>query len=167
MTEHINYICQKYKKAAWSINHIKRAGMNNSIIVTVYTSILRPIIEFCSPVYHSLITEEQSNMLERLQKMTLKIIFGFNIEYEKLLELAGITSLKERRENAFIKFTTTIASNKRYSSWFPMNEDRGLNLRRENTYKETFARTERFYNSPLFNMRRTLNRIEEENNTRR
>ena len=97
--------------------------------------------------------------------MTLKIIFGFNIVYEKLLEMAGIASLKTRRENAFIKFTTTISNNKRYSDWFPLNEDRGLNLRREKTYKEIYARTERLYNSPLFNMRRTLNRIEEENGT--
>ena len=51
VTAHIDYIVEKYNRAVWSINHIKRAGMENSVTINVYCSMLRPIIEFCIILY--------------------------------------------------------------------------------------------------------------------
>ena len=159
--EHLNYMYNKYNRALWSINHIKRAGLKLSVIVRVYCSMLRPIIEFCSPVYHSLLTNEQSQRIENLQKMTLKIIYGFGFNYSELLIKSGLSTLEERRKLAFTNFTKSIALNERYSGWFPLNNNT-VNLRSSKRYVEEFARTERLYNSPLFAMRRELNNIQEE-----
>ena len=66
-------------------------------------SMLRPIVEFCSVVYHPMLNNEQSLRVERLQKIALKIVFGFGLEYDELLEKAGIERLEERRKKAFNK----------------------------------------------------------------
>ena len=123
---------------------------------------LRPIIEFCSPVYHPLLSKEQSDNLERLQKLALKIIIGFNYTYVELLEIAEIKSLEERRKEAFQKFAVTLTKNERYRSWFPRIEEGTRNTRNIKIYTEEFARTARLYNSPLFSMRRVQNKMIQE-----
>ena len=120
---------------------------------------LRPIIEFCSPVYHPLMTKEQSNNLERLQKTALKIILGFNLTYEELLEKADIKSLEERRESAFLNFAKSVSKNPRYESWLPRTGNNARNTRNGKVYIVEFVRTTRLYNSPLFSMRRALNNL--------
>ena len=123
---------------------------------------LRPVIKFCSAVYHSMLTNEQINMLERLQTRALKLIFGFGLSSEELNKKAGITTLLERRQVAFKNFATSLSNNERYQSWLPLNEREGVTLRREKKYREDQARTERLFNSPLFKIRRELNKEDNE-----
>ena len=46
---------------------------------------LLPILDYASVVYHSIITKEQSDSLERLQAAALKIIFEWKKSYVELL----------------------------------------------------------------------------------
>ena len=131
--------------------------MKNNVLVTVYCSMLRPVLEYCSVVYHTLITREESERIERLQRLSLKIIFGFGESYENLLGRAGITSLWDRREEAFLKFARNLSQHSRYSeSWLPKKEAT-RSLRKEKKYEEFYARTERLFCSPLYKIRRLLN----------
>ena len=124
VSAHVDYTIKKFNRAIWSLTHLRKAGIQRATLVTVYCTMLRPIIEFCSPVYYPMLTAEQNNKLEYLQKMALKIIFGFNINYETLLEKASIVSLEERRKEAFSKFARSISKNPRYEPWFPPNLNR-------------------------------------------
>ena len=54
--------------------------------------------------YHSMLTKEQSDQLENLQKRVIKIIFGYNSNYDDILAIRSIPRLKERREKMFEKF---------------------------------------------------------------
>ena len=119
----------------WSLNHIKRAGINQGTMVSVYCAMLRPLIEFCSAVYHPMLNEQQSVSLERLQSSALKIIFGFGKSTDELLRLANITSLKVRREAAFLNLARSMVKNERYSGWFPLNSN-VRTLRNDKYYKE-------------------------------
>ena len=94
-------------------------------------------------VYHSLISCEQSTRLENLQKMSLRLIYGFGMKYEDLLLRACIPTLKERRESAFLKFARNLTQNSRYDHWLPKNINTEQRLRKTKTYKEFFARTDR------------------------
>ena len=123
---------------------------------------LRPIIEYCNVVYHVFITNEQSESLERFQKMALKVIFGFGVSYPDLLLRSGIDRLDNRRIIAFEKFTRNLVKNERYSSeWFPLKPSL-RDFRSNKKYEELHARTDRLYNSPLYKMRRLLNQEETE-----
>ena len=120
----------------------------------VYCSILRSVVEFCSIVYGPQMTAEESEDIERLQAQSLKIIFGFDKSYRKVLELSGLQTLEERRGQAISAFARKCLAGA-YSHWFPLNENgRGRGALK---FKEEYARCERLKNSPIFHMRRLLN----------
>ena len=156
---HISYSINKFSKAIWALNHLKRARMDIKVLTEVYKVMLRPLLEYCAVVYHSMLTFEQTCDLERQQKRALRIIYGFGHSSEKLLELAGVETLEERRVKACEDFAAKLASSDRFASLFPLNAvpDCTANTRSRKTYQESFARTARLFNSPLYYMRRNMN----------
>ena len=156
---HVNYCCDKFNRAIWSLNHLHRAKIPVNTLLQVYLIMLRPLLEYCSPVYHHMLTVTLSEKLERQQRRALKIIYGFGLSYSALLEKTGIPTLKERRETACRSFTNKLLVSNRFQHLFPLNavDDDGMTLRNTRQYTEEFARSERLYRSPLYSMRRNLN----------
>ena len=154
---HMDYTATKFNRAVWALSHLRRAKIDNTTLLRVYLVMLRPIIEFCSPVYHTMLTKEQSLRIEGLQRRALQIIYGFGECYSDLLDRAGIESLEERRKRACSNFARNMANSERFGHWFQERERNGPGLRCRRRYEEDFARTSRLYNSPLFYMRRLLN----------
>lgn len=73
------------------------------------------------------------------------------------MEKANLTTLRARREERELTFAMRCATSERFSRWFPLSK-RVRNTRGQLLYKEEFARCSRCYNSPIFSMRRRLNR---------
>ena len=157
MTEHVALVRRKYNARSWVIRHLKAAGVPNEDIIKVYAATVRSSIEYASVVYHTMLTTSQSEEIERMQRRCLKIIYGFRVSYREALERSGIQSMKERRVQAFKKFTDKTAESGRFDHWFPVQEKTKYNLRRPQKYMEFHASTERLYRSPIFSMRRLLN----------
>jgi hypothetical protein len=62
----------------------------------IYILFIRRILEQSAPVWHSSITEENSNDLERIKKSAVKIILKDNFNgYKRGLAQLGIESLEE------------------------------------------------------------------------
>ena len=99
--EHVANIEKKFRSRIWSLRFLKRARLSNTQLSKLYQGVLRPVIEYCCPTYHSMLTEGQSDRLEKLQKRALKTIYGWNNTYEKLLDISGIQRLEERRRELF------------------------------------------------------------------
>ena len=103
--------------------------------------------------------EEAKERLENCQKTALRIIFGLNISYDLMRINYRLPTLNERRKFLFEKFSRKMAGSERFQKkWLPKKDiesDRELRNRKE--YIDFFARTERLYRSPLFEMRRILN----------
>ena len=117
---------------------------------------IRSVLEFSSVVYHSLIPKYLANLLEAIQKRTLKSIYGYELNYEELLQRSGLPRLGERRSGAFSKFAKKTSENPKYKHWFPLREQQ-RQTRSNNPYLEERATGDRLYKSPLFAMRRELN----------
>ena len=83
---------------------MRKVGFTEQELVKLYTSYIRPSIEYSSPVYDSMLTAEQSEQIEKQQYFTLKNIFGFEYSHSRLLELSGLSTLKERRKTATLRF---------------------------------------------------------------
>ena len=66
--------------------------------------------------------------------MALKIIFGFGNTYNQLLEKTGLRTLKDRREEACLKFAIKLKDSERFSYLFPENPT--FNLRVTKKYKK-------------------------------
>ena len=121
---------------------------------------VRPVAEYCSVVFHPLITASDSHELERIQIQALKGIFGFQISYANLLIKSGLDRLDHRREARFVKFAEKASEDKRFASWFPLRLYRGSMATRKNEkYKVYKSTTERYLNSPLNAMRKKLNEL--------
>ena len=122
--------------------------------------LLRPVIDFASNTYHSMLSLSQIKLLDDLQKRALKIIFGTNCDYDDLLEKSGLVSLAERRQNMFTKFILKCSQNPKVKDiWFPVKTVSNYNTRTASIYEETTARTERLIHSPIFEMRKLLNNL--------
>ena len=90
---HINELKKKYRRRAWIIRHLKRAGLDVEDLVKLYKALLRPVLDYASPIYHPMLNAKLSKQVEDLQRNTLKTIFGYDTSYNKALELSGLPTL--------------------------------------------------------------------------
>ena len=149
-------IRRKFYARKWILSHLAHVGFSKQDLLKVYRSVIPPIHDYCSCVYSSSLTQQQTGALERLQAQALKTIYGYEHSYRSLLELTGLPTLQARRDARSIKFARKCLSSPRHSKWFPLQPVQRP-TRRPLTYMESYARTKRLYNSPVFHMRRLLN----------
>ena len=69
---HSKNIAAKLRSKTWALTKLKRLGLGESDLKRVYTSVIRPTAEYAAVAWHSLLTEEQSMLLERQQNQALK-----------------------------------------------------------------------------------------------
>ena len=156
---HIEALRKRFRSRTWILMHLKHAGFNTEELSKVYRVIVRPVADYMQVVYHSMMTDRQDEVVERLQSQALKIIFGKDKKYADMRKLADVTTLRARRIAACDKFAEGCASGT-FARWFPLRV--GVRATRGSTravekYEESFARCNRLYNSPLYYMRRRLN----------
>ena len=101
-----------------------------------------------------MLTDEQDQIIERLQAQALKNIYGYGVPYARMRELAEVTTHRARRIAMADKFAMKAAVNPRFMRWFPPRVGRRGG---GEVYHEYTARTNRLHNSPLFYFRRRLN----------
>ena len=156
---HVEAIRKRFRQKYWVLFHLRRNGFSNDELFKVYRNIIRPVADYCSPVYHAMLTDEQDEILERCQAHALRCILGKDISYAKMREAAGVPTLRQRRVELCDRFAQKCLKNARFSGWFPMKQV-GRSTRRAAgppEYLEEFARCDRKKNSPIFYMRRRLN----------
>ena len=157
---HVQEIEKKIRKRAWVIRNLKKAGLGKRDLLTCYFTLVRPVLDYAVPVYHSMLNKCQVDRLEKLQRDIFKTIYGFDRSYNEILENETLESLTERRQKLFDSFALKMLYNQSVSSsWFPVKLFEHANLRKERIFVEKHARTLRLYNSPLYAMRRRLNEI--------
>ena len=160
MGAHMGELKKKFNARIWILRHLRRANLEKEKLTRVYCSLIRPVFEYASSVYHSMITATQALALERMQANALKTIYGWHNSYTTCRRLSGLPTLAERRFVNCKNFAMKTAENERFRHWFPRNEDCGHDLRRREKYRLDFARHERLRNAPIYYMRRMLNDLE-------
>ena len=63
---------------------LKRAGIRQTDLVNVYVSVVRPVLEYACPVWHTNLPKYLSDNIEMIQKRALKSIFP-NKGYDDIL----------------------------------------------------------------------------------
>ena len=97
-----------------------------------------------------MLTAELRDRIESIQKRACRIIFGWNCNYDSLVENGRVELLDVRRERLTLNFAKKCTCNNRFSDWFVEKKNTEYSLRKEKKYEEAFARTERMKKSPLF-----------------
>ena len=156
---HVLGVIDKLYGKLWTLRFLKKSGMSQNNLLQIYCSVLRPSAEYSSIIYNSLIPEYVSAKLEAVQRQAMKIIYGWDINYDELISNNVISTLKSRREDASLKFAFKASKSPRFGPvWFTENPvERSARCTTRKHYIEENCRTERGRNNPIQYMTRMLN----------
>ena len=142
----------------WMIRRLKNIGATTEELLEVYKLQVRSTLELAAPVWHSGITGEESDDLERVQKIAFRIILGENYcSYDIAVTTLEEELLSTRREGQCMKFARKLSIDPRFKDKFCKPHER--DTRAEPTpFMEQRTRTARFYKSPIPYFTRLLNR---------
>ena len=172
-TENTRFICSKVNKKLFIICKLKQFGLQTEELITAWKSIIRPNTEYAVPLWHSGLTTSDCKRLERLQKIVLGIILGTTYDnfikyykignktyrYEEALQVVGLSTLWQRREDLTNNFALQTAKNPLHNALFPLNSTMGINTRNKPVFCEYSCRTNRYFKSAIPDMARRLNRL--------
>ena len=138
---------------------------NRDDLSTIYKLFIRSTLETNSCVWHSQLTQENTQDLERIQKSAFKVILGKDYEsYESAQNILKLDSLEDRRKNLSLKFASKCIENNKTKNMFPLKTKRLTNITRHTEkFTTTRARTKRLQVSAIPYMEKLLNHKEEEN----
>ena len=158
---HVTNISRKLRRKTWALSKLRKKGMGLPDLIKAYCSLIRPVAEYASPAWHSLLTVTQSELLERQQTQAMKNMFGVGKSARLMRKESGLERLWTRREEACRMFAQKNVSNVRCAGWFEQRVNISYPRRTGTTYrtyKEPISRTDRHRNSPVNYARRILNR---------
>ena len=69
-------ICRKAYMKLGMLTKLKYVGTNTNDLLTIYKQFIRCNLDYCSSLYHSTLTQEQTSKLERVKKVCLRVILG-------------------------------------------------------------------------------------------
>ena len=87
--------------------HLKRADISQIYLFIVYISVVRPVLEYACPVWHTNLPKYLSDRIELIQTCALKSIFPGK-SYNDILNDICLRTLRERREVLCMKYFTEI-----------------------------------------------------------
>ena len=140
------------------LTKLKYAGVGTKDLLDVYKLFIRSCAEYCSSAFHSSLTLEQSNTIERIQRTCLKVILGeMYLSYTSALEICGLETLHNRRETRCLEFSKRCLKNERTKRLFPLNPSGHMGVRSHELFSVNFARTTSYKNSTIPYCQRLLN----------
>ena len=103
---HIDHVVKKATSRLYFLKQLKRAGVASDHLLHFYTTVIRPVLEYCAPLWHYALTKAQAEQLEAIQKRAIHIIFNFSrgMPYNVVLDTAELSSLSSRRSNFSSEF---------------------------------------------------------------
>ena len=151
-------ICRKAYSRIALLTKLKYVGVSIDDLLDIYILMIRSLTEYCSVAFHSSLTVGQATDIERIQKTCLKVILGENyVDYRAALEMTGLQSLHDRREDRCLKFALKALKHPRNCQMFPRNVNNIKQVRNQEVFKVNFARTEQYRKSAIPYCQRKLN----------
>ena len=95
-----DHIAKVYKRASQRLHFLsalRKTKIPQKDMLQIYTSLIRPITEYATQVWHPALTGSETQLLESVQERALAMIFP-DVTYEKALELSSLSTLSSRRE---------------------------------------------------------------------
>ena len=127
-------------------------------LVTIYVLYIRSMLELNCQVWHYSLTHEDTLLLERVQKTALRIIYKEEYEsYQNALFLSNLKTLKERRNDLYLKFAKKGTRLPSASRMFLLNQTSSYNLRQQEKFFVQPANTDRLKFSSIPQLQRALN----------
>ena len=143
------------------LTKLKYVGVPTYDLLEIYILYIRSLLEYCSVVWHSTLTVEQSQQIENVQKLCLKVILGHVFtDYESALIHCNLETLYKRRENRCLNFGLKTLLNPTYCDMFPVNPnvlDPNYDIRNSEHFLVNKANSESYLKSTIPYIQRMLN----------
>ena len=134
----------------------EKLDLNIWILFDVYTKEVRSILELAVPAWHSGLTKQQSADIERVQKISSKLILGDQYKnYDNACNFFSTETLEQRRVKLCLKFASK--NLKSENSLFIKNTFCKNTRQKAKLVKEFKCRTKRFQRSSLPYLTKLLN----------
>ena len=131
----------------------------------IYIIFIRSLLEQSATVWHSSLTQENIDDLERVQRSALKIILKDKYkDYTNALKILDIETLQDRREQLCLNFAIKCVKHPKSKEMFPLNPNPTIGTRYHEKFKVQHAHNERLKDSPVIYMQKLLNEHERKNN---
>ena len=116
---------------------LKRAGISQCDLIRVYMSVVRPVLEYACPVWHTNLPKYLSDNIEIIQKRALKSIFPGE-HCKDILNDIGMCTLKDSRDFVCDKyFRGMTQSSHKLHNLRPGNTYPPLPQTRSNRYRDS------------------------------
>ena len=157
--ENTKYIVKKANKKMIMLHKFAKFTKNKTHLIHIFKSQVRGVLEYCSTVWHSSLTQANCDDIERVQKAALRLIMGERYQgYKQALEHLNLDSLKERRKKMALSFAKKSLKLEKFSRFFPLNNAKHLMTKRNpDKYAVNSAKTERYRRSTVPFLQRLLN----------
>ena len=157
-----NNIVKKANARMQLLRKVAEFGAPQEDLKTIYILFVRSILEQSATVWHSSLTQENINDLERLQKSAFKVILQERfLGYKHALKILELDTLENRRKDLCLKFALKCTQNKKVQDMFPKSTKKHqMKTRNPEKYQVFHANTERLKKSAVIYMQRLLNEHE-------
>ena len=147
---HVTNICKNTRRLIGLLYRQFYRYSSQDTLKQLYTSNIRPHLEYAVPAWDPHL-QSHINALESLQKFALKVCTKkWNVNYENLLELSGLSTLASRRTTLKLCFLYTVLHNPSLYTTAPlMHLNIPVNVRNASLYSlvRPFARTNSYFYS--------------------
>ena len=146
--DHISDVISKSNKRLYFIVLLKRACVPIEDIVMFYCTCIRPVLEYCAPVFHHSLPNYLSDDLERVQKRVLSILSP-GVPYQQNLKNFKLPTLQSRRKDLCDKLFKKIMCNPLHKlhDLLPQRHQPKYNLRKKTTFNIPQIKTKRYRNT--------------------
>ena len=143
----VDTIVCKARKSVFKIYQLKRAGISQCDLLRGYMSVIRPVLGYACPVWHSSLPIYVSGNIETIQKRCLRTILPGH-SYDEARSTSNLPNLYERR----IKLCKSCLqkmhnADHKLNKLLPNQRNIPYGLRTHNTLPVPLARTDRFRRS--------------------
>ncbi|KAI8498156.1 hypothetical protein Bbelb_241000 [Branchiostoma belcheri] len=102
---HVLEMCKKGNQRLYLLSRLRQFHLPTHDLVTVYTSFVRPVLEYATPLWHPGLTSSQRRKIENIQVRATKIILGNTFHsYSAACEALQLQKLEDRRVSLCLKF---------------------------------------------------------------
>ena len=118
---HIQFVCNKARKRIWALRRLMELKLDYTIILDFYHKEVRSILEYGAVVFHSSLTQKQSDDLEAVQRGFFQLLshsLNLKLSYSEATILFASEKLVFRRTDICKKFVKRNLRNPRHSDMF-------------------------------------------------
>ena len=67
IADQVDKLCKRFRSRTWALRDLRKAGFTTDELIRVYTTTIRPTIEYSSVIFHPMLTAEQTAYIEKQQ----------------------------------------------------------------------------------------------------